>query len=42
MIKQGKEYNDMAPLYFDGVELKRGNGMQFDTIICEYYPISVN
>lgn len=42
MAKQGKKFDDMAPLYFDGVELKRGNAMQFDSIICEYYPTSAN
>ena len=26
-----------AKMYFDGVELKRGNSMQFDSIRCEYY-----
>lgn len=42
MSKQGQHMDDYAPLYFDGVELKRGNSMQFDSIICEYYPINDN
>ena len=42
MGKVGQRMDDMAPLYFDGVELKRGNAMQFDSIICEYYPTQAN
>lgn len=34
-----KEIDPMAVLYFDGVELKRGNPMQFDSIRCEYYDV---
>lgn len=42
MGKQGQHMDDMAPLYFDGIELKRGNAMQFDSIVCEYYPTYAN
>lgn len=33
-----KELDPLADLFFDGVEIKRGNGMQFDSLRCEYYP----
>lgn len=34
-----KELDPNAELYFDGVLLRRGNAMQFDSIRCEYYPV---
>lgn len=38
MAKEGQKMDDMAEMRFDGVEIKRGNPMQFDSIRCEYYP----
>jgi hypothetical protein len=31
------DFDPNAPMYFDGVELKRGSPLQFDSIRCEYY-----
>jgi hypothetical protein len=37
-----KELDPNAPMYFDGVELKRGSPMQFDSVRCEYYVMPKN
>lgn len=34
-----KELDPNAPMYFDGVELKRGSPLQFDSVRCEYYAL---
>jgi hypothetical protein len=42
MAKLGQKMDEMAPMFFDGVEIKRGNSMQFDSIKCEYYQSTIN
>ena len=36
-----REIDPATELLFDGVKILRGSPMQFDSIVCEYYPVNL-